>query len=177
MCIYIEYSSLAYQTTHCIFHDSFFCVSLMLSNAVITTFIGISFTLNTAVWHIKIHICIFHTNPVGLLPLAKNAQHSSSWRAGASQPSRANGTIFLYVCMLSAVCPLTVMFYVSSNFTHPSTTSMLYTALRLSWILKEMCASVALRKAERPGSSGWQGTELDSESVVLRRLRKLVSVG
>ena len=36
------------------------------------------FTLNTAVWHIKLHICSFHTNPVGSLPLAKNAQHSSS---------------------------------------------------------------------------------------------------
>ena len=37
--------------------------------------------------------------PVGLLPLAKNAQHSSSWRAGASQPSPTTGTIFLYIIM------------------------------------------------------------------------------
>ena len=58
-----------------------FVYLFMLSNAVviiITTFTGISFTLNTAVWHIKLHICVFHTNPVGSLPLAKNAQHSSS---------------------------------------------------------------------------------------------------
>ena len=54
-----------------------------------------------------------------------------------SQPSRATGTIFLYVCMYVCMyvsirhvcCPLTVMFYVTSNFTHPSTTA---TALRLS---------------------------------------------
>ena len=31
---------------------------------------------------------------VGLLPLAKNAMHSPSWRAGASQLSRLNGRIF-----------------------------------------------------------------------------------
>ena len=32
-------------------------------------------------------------------------------------------------------------------------------------------------KVQRPGSSGWQGTELDSESVVLLRLWKHASEG
>ena len=52
-------------------------------------------------------------------------QHN--WRAGASQPSRATGTIFLYVrslCMyVSRALSTTVMFYVTSS--DPSTT-MLY---------------------------------------------------
>ena len=129
---------------------------------------------------------------------------------------------YVYVCMYVSIrhicCPLTVMFYVTSNFTHPSTTTciMLQPCVCLcpSWILKELCASVALRKVERPGSSswqgtelerrasetaetrerrlardrerckvqrpgssGWQGTELDSESVMLLRLWKHVTVG
>ena len=32
-------------------------------------------------------------------------------------------------------------------------------------------------KVQRPGRSGWQGAELDSESVELLRLRKHVTVG
>ena len=49
--------------------------------------------------------------PVGSLPLAKNAMHSpSSWRAGASQPSGANGAFFRYIYISGAA-------YVVSNST------------------------------------------------------------
>ena len=45
------------------------------------------------------------TRQVGSLPLAKNAKHSSSnWRAGASQPSRTTGTIFLFIYLFIYIC-------------------------------------------------------------------------
>ena len=44
-----------------------------------------------------------------------------NWRAGASQPSRSNEPIFLYICIyiylfLNGVATHTIMLYVSSKF-------------------------------------------------------------